>query len=65
MHERALDLAPAIAEWKAAQQEETAPAMAALIDRRVQLLSRAEKWLAKTPPQNPPRGARPPRRGGR
>jgi len=65
MYERALDLTPAANEWKALQQEAKPPAVAALIGRRVQLLARAEKWLATKSPNPPPRNPRQPRRGGR
>ena len=64
MLERALDPTAAIAEWEALQQTEQTPAVAALIGRRIELLGRTQKWLARKLPQRPPPTRRPPRRGG-
>lgn len=56
LHERALDAAAAILEWRAVQQAEQRPEMAAVIDQRIALLKRADKWLARRlpPPKAPP-----------
>jgi len=66
--ERGLELTSAIAEWTAYQQLEKEPALAALVGKRIALLNRSAKWLARTLPSGDggprKRPRRPPRRGG-
>ena len=47
MFERALHTTQAISQWRACQQLDKDPAVAALIDKRVELLDRSGKWLAR------------------